>query len=974
MNTPESKLTKLLERFGLREFRLGQAEVIQAVADGHDVMCVMPTGGGKSLCYQLPSLARDGVTIVVSPLIALMKDQVDSLAEQGISAGLINSTLDLRQQQDVMDKMRRGELDLVYVAPERLRNSQFIETLGHCNISLMAIDEAHCVSEWGHDFRPDYARLGQVRKRHLGNVQTMALTATATEAVRKDICSILELNDPKVFVKGFARTNLFLEVDHSKGESEKDQQLIDFVGKQSGTGIIYAATRKACETVGQWLPEQIRRPVGVYHGGMEPEQRRVVQEKFMAGELAAIVATNAFGMGIDKSDIRYVVHYNMPGTLEAYYQEAGRAGRDGLDSSCKLLFSYSDRYTQEYFIENRYPSKEIVQKVYEFLLGRPEDPIELTLEQVRDAVGAESAESVGMAETLLGKGGVLRRLDSSHNQLMLRLDSDVPTMQDFLPKEAKIRRRVMSSIEQVVGKRRFEDVYVRPDRLMRLADVSREQLMRTLRELNRLNGFDYVPPFRGRAVHFVKRDVPFELVEIDFEELARRKAAEYAKLDAVIGFARSGGCRQRVILDYFGDPDSKNCGKCDRCCVGHANDSSQASKPVSDADAGVMLCGIRVILSGITRMHGRFGKTLVAQMLCGSQNKKIAQWKLNRLSTYGMLSSLKQTQLCKIIDALIDHGMAVQKEVDQRRPTVEISDLGREIMHLRESIPDSFVATLNSALARSLIIAARHIEAADVSGESSAQESLSTRRDSESEQEAELEATISVDSKIDDADDQSTVKVTLDDLKSPEQRLVTDVSDALKRWRRRTSAALAIPAYRVLSNATIQRLAEIRPKTSSELEEISGVGPTTMEQHGYNILDVIRSSESDGDDEPDTVSEEFVDTSDENRLVEVQDLLRKDLGHSNRTATLGGQTEFAADRDDQSAELDSQPNSTETSADDQVSGEISEREAYWTWRLFSEGFTLDEVCAIRRLRRRQVETHLEIARSSGRSVSPNWCS
>ncbi|WP_233148668.1 ATP-dependent DNA helicase RecQ [Rhodopirellula sp. MGV] len=959
MNSLATDNTKLLERFGLRSFRKGQAEVIQAVADGHDVMCVMPTGGGKSLCYQLPSLARDGVTIVVSPLIALMKDQVDTLRQHGIAAELINSTLDLRQQQDVMDSMRRGELKLVYIAPERLRNSQFVETLGHCNVTLLAIDEAHCVSEWGHDFRPDYARLGQMRKRYLKNVQTIALTATATEAVREDICAILELNEPQVFVKGFARTNLFLEVTQSKGEAEKDQQLTDFIRTQSGTGIVYAATRRACETVGQWLPEKIRRPVGVYHGGMDPEQRRIVQEKFMAGDLAAIVATNAFGMGIDKADIRYVVHYNMPGTLEAYYQEAGRAGRDGLESSCKLLFSYNDRYTQEYFIENRYPSKETVQKVYEYLLARPEDPIELTLDQVRDAVGADSAEAIGMSESLLSKAGVLRRLDSSQNQLMVRIDSDTPTLVDYLPREAKLRRRVMKAIEHFVKKRRYEDVFIRPDRLLRQADVSREQLMRTLRELGRLNGFDYVPPFRGRAVHFVQRDVPFELVNIDFDELARRKAAEYGKLDAVIGFARSGGCRQRVILDYFGDPDSKNCGKCDRCCVGGVG---TAPVQVSDAQTKAILCGVRVVLSGCTRMHGRFGKTMVAQMLCGSQNKKMSQWKLNRLSTYGMLSAMKQSQLCRVIDALIDHGMAVQREVDQRRPTVEISDLGREVMHLRAPLPPAFVASLNKSLAKSLISAAAHIESADVGDQD----------------EQELDSDSSIDAAdATSSDSESTgIKVTLDDLTSPEQKLTQAVSESLKRWRRRTSAALGIPAFRVLSNATLQRLAEIRPATSSELEEIAGIGPSTMEQHGYDILEVIRSSES-------LHLEELGDgASDPPSDLEIAPAKISVPTESNVPAPSHGYSD-QDDTDETGAEeedWDDEPDDVELPSVGQMGNSLggsaeqpqSHRNAYWTWRLFSEGFTFDEVCEIRHLGRSEVEAHLDDAESAGRSVPPAW--
>ncbi|QDV44612.1 ATP-dependent DNA helicase RecQ [Stieleria neptunia] len=941
MNATATDYDSLLSRFGLSEFRPGQRDVIEAVASGEDVMCVMPTGGGKSLCYQLPSLARPGTTIVVSPLIALMKDQVDTLRQLGIAARLINSTLSAREQEDVMESMARGELEMVYVAPERLRNGRFLETLQRCQVTLLAVDEAHCVSEWGHDFRPDYSRLGQVRSQYLGGLQTIALTATATPMVRDDVCALLDLQSPKVFVTGFARTNLHFGVSQSKTDLEKEDQLTEFVKSQDGAGIIYAATRKSCEAIGEWLPEKTRRPIGVYHGGMESEKRRIVQEKFMSGELAGIVATNAFGMGIDKSDIRFVAHYNMPGTLEAYYQEAGRAGRDGLESDCRLFFSYHDRYIQEFFIENRYPSKAIVNKVYQYLLSRPEDPIELTLDQVRDAIDADSSEAIGTAQTLLAKAGVLRRLDSSQNQLLVRIDSDAPTLLDFLPKEAKLRRRVMTAIEKVVGRRRNDDVYVRPNRLMELADVDREQLMRTLRELSRLNAFDYCPPFRGRAVHFVQRDVPFENLEIDFEELARRKANEYEKLEAVIGFARTGGCRQRVILDYFGDPESKNCGKCDRCDIDNASNASSAvTDGLTESDANALLCGLRVILSGVTRMHGRFGKNLVAQMLCGSQNKRITQWKLQRLSTYGMLSSMKQAQLSKVIDAMIEHGMIEQREVDQRRPTVEISDFGKSVMHLKSPLPASF--TLSKGLARGLAAAARHIESTDVAKADPDSQSSPAQDD------VALSET--------QPQPQSGIPITLDDLTSPEKKLADEIGEALKRWRRRASAALGIPAYRVLTNSTIDRLADIRPQSSSELEVVSGIGPATMEQHGYDILEIIRGCLSETEDQGTATAGSDVAVPPGGPL---------DLGTAEPTAE-----ESPALR-----ESDSDNNHPAQPAPDPPDGtdeSVGERDAYWTWRLFSDGFTMEEVCQIRKLNRRQIACHLQAAAARGRSVSPSW--
>ncbi|MEM6362878.1 MAG: RecQ family ATP-dependent DNA helicase [Planctomycetota bacterium] len=870
----------LLARFGLSNFRPGQRDVIDAVQQGHDLLCVMPTGGGKSLCYQLPSLQRTGTTIVVSPLIALMKDQIDSLQQLGIEAELINSSLSISQQASVMDRMAAGELDLVYVAPERLRNGRFLERVRQANITLLAVDEAHCVSEWGHDFRPDYARLGRFRDRYLSGVQTIALTATATPTVRDDVCALLNFKSPKVFVTGFARANLHFAVTQTHNEVAKQNALVSYIQQQSGAGIIYAATRKRCEDVAQWLPQRTKRDVGVYHAGMHPDERRRVQEAFMAGDLSVIVATNAFGMGIDKSDIRFVVHYNLPGSLEAYYQEAGRAGRDGQSSDCVLLFALSDRQIQEFFIENRYPSQQMVQKVYEYLLSREEDPIEMTLDEVRAALGVrESSEAIGTSETLLARSGVLKRLDSGSGQAVVRIDSDAPTMLDFLPREAKLKRKVMSAIEAIVGSRRGEDVFVRPITMAQRAGVSRDQLSRALRELQRLNSFDYVPPFRGRAVHFIDRDRPFASLEIDFDELQRRKDAEYEKLDAVIAFARATKCRQRVILDYFGDPNAKDCGQCDRCDPAVAarvtrkagTDSSRHESVVTAAELksggnqamsetmhASLVTAIRVVLSGVTRTHGRLGKHLIAQMLAGSKNKKITQMRLDRLSTYGMLSGLKQSEVVDTIDALLAIGLLDQREVTDRRPTVSMTEAGRRVMNAVDSLPPTL--QLRLPLARKLAAKAECIEAADVS-------SQAHRNTDEASQSDELPRVSPQDHPSHgDASDRpvkpapevgeslttKTNATVYQDTSSPlpAELMRSDLMDRIKRYRRKRSVALNVPPHRILSGSTIERIADRKPANSAELEVIEGVTAEFMDACGSDVLELIATTvaEFDGTD------------------------------------------------------------------------------------------------------------------------------
>ena len=340
---------EILEKYyGYKSFRRGQENIINSILSGNDVLAIMPTGGGKSICYQIPALLLDGVTIVISPLISLMKDQVDAIKEMGIESTYINSSLTSKEFEEIITNVKENKYKIVYVAPERLESYEFIMAITECRISQIAIDEAHCVSQWGHDFRSSYRRIKNfIEMLNIRPIVT-AFTATATEEVKGDIINLLGLRDPSLFVTGFDRENLFINIE--KGNDKKSYILKYIEENRDSSGIIYAATRKEVDYIYELLTSNGYK-AGRYHAGLNDELRKENQEDFIKDKINIMVATNAFGMGIDKPNIRFVIHYNMPKNIEGYYQEIGRAGRDGEKSECILLFSPSDIHTQKYLIE-----------------------------------------------------------------------------------------------------------------------------------------------------------------------------------------------------------------------------------------------------------------------------------------------------------------------------------------------------------------------------------------------------------------------------------------------------------------------------------------------------------------------------------------------------------------------------------------------------------------------------------------------
>ncbi len=412
----------LARHFGYKHFYPGQEEVIRRVMAGKDTLAILATGAGKSLCYQLPALLLPGTTVVVSPLIALMKDQLDTLAEAGISSTIaLNSTLTDEQESEHLEQVARGHLKLIYVTPERLEDESFVEVLKRLHVPLFVVDEAHCISQWGHDFRPAYLNLGRVIAA-LGHPTVLALTATATPAVREDIVTQLGIPLTKPIVRGFDRPNLVYEVIRAASDDEKVRVLRKKIeGPLAGQlGIIYTATIKNTYTVAEYLRTQCGVDAEVYHSKLQKADRERVHDRFMSEEVKIVVATNAFGLGIDKANIRFVIHYDLPGSVEAYTQEAGRAGRDGLESLCLLLYRQSDTRVQNYFLTGKYPDVEEVQKVFGTLQYFERQQNGVSLSDLRK-ISLLPLTKLKVILALLKKGGFIQNVTKATYGLTPRL-------------------------------------------------------------------------------------------------------------------------------------------------------------------------------------------------------------------------------------------------------------------------------------------------------------------------------------------------------------------------------------------------------------------------------------------------------------------------------------------------------------------------------------------------------------------------
>ena len=448
LNAPREQLRdRIRDYFGFRKFRPGQAEAVNAALEGRDTLVVMPTGSGKSLCFQLTAIALEGITVVVSPLISLMKDQVDHLLDNGVYAVGMNSTLTPPERIAAEKAIARGWTPIVYVTPERLADPRFRELLRGRKVELFVVDEAHCVSQWGHDFRPDYLALREAID-DLGRPPIMALTATATPDVIQDILSQLRMPDAAVVHTGFYRSNLELSVVQIRGEMEKREVLLKQLEQTEGTGIVYTATIKAVEELTVFL-KALGLEVDGYHGRLSARRRAEAQDRFMADKFKALIATNAFGLGIDKPDIRFVLHYHLPGTTEAFYQEFGRAGRDGERARSALLYDPDDRKLLRFFQTKSYPNGDDLNNAHhtlKLLHDRPQPP---TLPEIL-AIAPLSAGRMKVCLSLFTAGGIVRYEPGGRYRLLrpdMTRDEVVRTGQSYRDRQDRDLRKH----EEIVG-------------------------------------------------------------------------------------------------------------------------------------------------------------------------------------------------------------------------------------------------------------------------------------------------------------------------------------------------------------------------------------------------------------------------------------------------------------------------------------------------------------------------------------------
>ena len=634
------ELNAALKRFfGFEAFLDHQEEAVRQVMEGKDLCVVMPTGAGKSLCYQLPLLISEGYGIIVSPLISLMKDQVDSLREKAIPAACLNSSVPYPEQQRILTDTAAGRIKLLYAAPERFQTGMFSNFIRLHPPRALIVDEAHCISQWGHDFRPSYLRLGEYIET-LKIRQVCAFTATATEKVREDIVTQLRRPDMELIVAGFKRPNLAFSVTETRGNEDKLQLIGNMLKSAPVPSIIYASTRKNVEL--------LRNEFGciAYHAGMRNEERTDAQNRFMSGKTPVLAATNAFGMGIDRPDVRRVIHFNMPGSIEAYYQEAGRAGRDGENAECILLFSYADKFVQEFLIEMNNPPEETIVKVWKTLRHEAEMrrnlQLDVTLEQFAALIpGMKSSQQIGAALNVLERYGYVDRVYGARDALTFKIIAPPGELLREHAEQRTLRSIFVSRFIRHAGNAASEMKSRDLRELSAATGLSADQIRRVVTSLEG-TVFESAERYRGRSTLLLRPDEA-TLDDIDFDSLDHKRELEMQRLEDVLAYARTRECRQAFLISYFGEEvKSWQCGG-----------NAAGTRLLSDSERQA----VWTMLDCVRYYHGRFGRGRISQILSGARNAELVSRGWVHDPHFGMLRQIRQNGIQNVLRELERLGL-----------------------------------------------------------------------------------------------------------------------------------------------------------------------------------------------------------------------------------------------------------------------------------------------------------------------------